>query len=144
MSEAPDPLETELGALRPHGPSPELRLRVAERLKRPPVRRWWIGGIALALVLAAVGGLVVVAPWRKDADPPAPPVVVPTPPTATEPESLSPTLADYQRALARSPEDLDALLDRSAATGPNSESDLMSVGTFSRSGATLDALIGDN
>lgn len=144
MSEPPDPLEAELSALRPRGVTPGLRRRVADRLADPPTYRRWVWGVALAGVLAAAGGLVLVAPWRRDPVVPGPPVVVPAPPAAVESEDAAPTLVAYQRALARSPEDLDALLERTAATGPNAEPDQMPVGTFPRSGATFDALLGDD
>ena len=53
MSEAPDPLEAELSALRPREVSPGLRRRVAERLADPPHARRRIWRIALAAGLAA-------------------------------------------------------------------------------------------
>ena len=63
MSDAPDPLERELAALRPPAVSPELRQRVAERLSARPVRRWpW--AVALVTVLAAAGVVAVIAPWK--------------------------------------------------------------------------------
>ena len=144
MTDPPDPLDVELSALRPRAVSPGLRCRVADRMAAPPPRRWWIRGLALALaVVAAAGGLLLVAPWRPGPPPPEPSAVVPVPPATLEPEDATPTLAACRRALGRSPEDLDALLDRAVASKPNDESAPMRVGTFPRSAATLDALSGD-
>jgi hypothetical protein len=136
MSEVPDPLETELAALRPSPISPGLRHRVADGLSTWPGRRW-LWGTGLASVLMAAGVVAVVAPWRKDPAPPVLPAVVPAP-APVEPESPDPSVLAYRRALARSPEDLDALLDKQATTNPNP----MPVGTFTRSPASLDALLG--
>jgi hypothetical protein len=141
MSEAPDPLEAELSALRPRPISPGLRQRVGDRLNAPAARRQWAWGIALAGALTAAV-VVLVAPRRKDPLPPELPVVVPAPPVATESDDSAPTVVAYQRALARSPEDLDALFDKQATTALNPN--LMAVGTYTPSPATIDALIGDD
>jgi hypothetical protein len=139
VSETPDPLEAELAALRPRGVSPELRRRVADRLATRPTRRWpW--AVALVAVLASAGGLALVAPWNKELPPPVPPVVVPAPPAVRESPDPAPSVLAYQRALARSPEELTALLDRHAAVAP----DPVPVAAFTRSNATLDALLGDD
>jgi hypothetical protein len=116
MSE-PDPLEAELSSLRPHEPSSGLRRRVAERLADVPpakVRRlWWLavsGGLAAAclavLLLSWWGGR---GREQEQTDLP------PQPPLPAVVEDTGPTLLAYQRALARSPEELDALLSKHAA-----------------------------
>lgn len=143
MSEAPDPLDAELAALRPCGVSPDLRRRIADQLAGPPVRRRWVWAIALAGALTAAGGLVLVAPWQPVPIPPVPPVVAPAPPAAVESEDVTPTLMAYQRALTRSPEDLDALLDHTA-TAPNAESARTPAGMFPRSVMTFGDLLGDD
>ena len=85
MSDAPDPLERELAALRPRPVSPELRRRVGNRLG---ARRRWAWGLALAGVLAAAGAVALVAPWKKDPAPPVVPTVAPpVPPAVPEPDS---------------------------------------------------------
>ena len=132
-----DPLEDELAALRPRAVSPELRDGVAERLQARPARRWTWG-------LAAIGALTTVGvilslQGKKDRPPPPPPVVVPDPPAPVESPDPAPSVLAYQRALARSPDELTALLDKhAAAPGP------VPVAAFPRSNATLDALIGDD
>jgi hypothetical protein len=139
VSETPDPLEAELAALRPRGVSPELRRGVAERLAARPARRWsW--AVALLTVLSAAGILVHVAPWRKEPPPPEPPVIVPAPPAEPESPGPAPSVLAYQQALARSPEELTALLDKHATAAP----DPVAVTAFTRSNATLDALLGDD
>ena len=140
MSEAPDPLEAELAALRPQGVSPELRGRVADRLNAGSAARRWGWVAVLAGALAVVVILITVMPGRKESPPPGPPVVVPAAPAATESDDPAPTVLAYQRALARSPEELTALFDKHAAVAP----DPMPVAAFTRSNATLDALLGDD
>jgi hypothetical protein len=136
VSDAPDPLEAELAALRPRAVSPDLRRRVADRLSARPHRRWGWG-------FALVGGLttvvlLLVPQGRKDPPPPAPPEVVPAPPAGIESPDPAPSVLAYQQALARSPEELTALLDRHAAAAP------VPVPAFTRSNTTLNALIGDD
>jgi hypothetical protein len=120
MNEADDPLEAELAALRPQAISPGLRQRVAERLAESPSRRArWLWGLALAggLAAACVAAVLVFGRGNGRGVPPAPPgplVEGSSAPRDTGDDSL-PTVQAYQRALARSPEELDALLDRHAA-----------------------------
>jgi hypothetical protein len=142
MSDAPDPLEAELSALRPRAVSPDLRRHVADRLNAPPARHRWAWGLALAGLVIAAGVVVLIAPGPKKLAPPVPPAVVPAPTAPTELESPAPTVLTFNRALARSPEDLDALLDRQAATSPDPAP--MPAATWTRSPAALDALLGDD
>lgn len=137
-----DPLEDELAALRPHPLSPELRDRVAERLSPPPRPRRWVWGVALVGVLAAAGVIALVRPNRPVPTPPVPPAVVPPPPAAAEPESPPPSVLVYRRAMARSPEALDALLDQQVAV--QSDAGPVSVGMFNRSPGTINGFIGEN
>jgi hypothetical protein len=148
MSDAPDPLEEELLSLRPHEPSPGLRRGVAERLAHAPSatprRLWWLavsGGLAAACLAAVLlwwwGGRGGTGRELEQADNtprPAPPVVV---------EDAAPTLLAYQRALARSPEDLDALLDKHAVA-PESNHEPEPIHAFTRSDEALRTLLGDD
>jgi hypothetical protein len=144
MSDAPDPLERELAGLTPPPVSPELRQQIADRLARPPAwRRVW--PFALAGVLIAAGGVAVLV--IGDRDRPAPrdeprPVVAPQPAPAAEPASPEPTLIVYRRALARSPEELEAVLDEHATFAPDPRP--VAAGAFARSDVQLRALIGDD
>ncbi|MBO0701130.1 MAG: hypothetical protein J2P46_22225 [Zavarzinella sp.] len=142
MSDTPDPLEAELAGLTPPAVSPELRQRIAERLARPPVyRRAW----PLVLAGGLIAGCVAVVAFRHGGPRPVEPepVVVPQPAPAVEAVSPEPSLLVYERALAQSPERLDAVLDR-AAGGPNPKPELARIGAFTRSDAQLRALIGDD
>ena len=91
-------------------------------------------------MLASIGIVAVTAPWKKEAPAPTPPVVVPAPPAGVESPDPAPSVLAYQQALARSPDELTALLDRHAAAAP----DPVPVPAFPRSNATLNALIGDD
>jgi hypothetical protein len=105
-----DPLEAELEALTPREPSPELRRRVSERLAVTPAarRQLWRSEAVLALAAAVLAAIGLSLPRPAvNVRPPDPPAVVRADP--------GPSLAAYERALARSPEALDALLDRHAA-----------------------------
>jgi len=93
-------------------------------------------------VLIVVGAVALLAPRRKEPAPPAPPEVIPAPAAVPESETPAPTVLAYQRALARSPEDLNALLDQQAVTRSNPKP--LAAGTFARSPAAIDALLGDD
>ena len=145
MNEAPDPLEALLSAVRPHEVSSELRQRVAKRLgNSPPQRRQRPWQIALAGGLAAACLAAVLFQWEGKR-------AVETPPIAVLPQSAPPltavapgfTILAYERALARSPEDLDALLTRDAAVALESDPELVRIRAFSQSNAELHALLGD-
>jgi hypothetical protein len=142
MSDAPDPLERELAALTPPAVSPELRRRIADRLARPPAwRRAWPLALAAGLVAAGVAVLV----YPRGGGPVQPvPVVPPAPAPAAEPASPEPTLIVYWRALARSPEELDAVLDEHATLAPDPNPEPVAAGAFARSDRQLRALIGDD
>jgi hypothetical protein len=146
MNEAHDRLEAELAALRPHDASPELRRRIADHRAHstPPGsrRRWGLiiaSGLAAACAAATllhVGGSRLVEPEQPIVRvPPVPPVEV---------EDSRATRRAYQRALARSPEDLDALLDRDAMAFQKPNPELGRIRASSRSDAELRALLGEN
>jgi hypothetical protein len=153
MSEAPDPLEAELSALRPQEISPELRRRVAQRLAdappgRSPVRG---GGVGWGRWLALAGGLAaaclaaILFWWAagRRADPDSP-VIQPQPAPPALAQDAEPTLLTYQRALARSPEALDALLSQQAPVAPETNPEPVRIRAFTRSDATLHALLGED
>jgi hypothetical protein len=104
---------------------------------------WWFavsGGLAAACLAA-----VLLWWWgsrgrdieRADRSPP------PLAP-ATEVEDPGPTLLAYERALARSPEELDALLDKHGTAGEEPDPGLALHDIFIRSDAALRPLLGDN
>jgi hypothetical protein len=145
MSEAPDPLEAELSALRPQALSPGLRRRVAERLAESPrARRRWRWQFALAGSLAAACLAVVLIPWgggRRVAPPPS--SIRPQPAPVAEAEDSGPSVRAYQCALARSPAELDALLDKHAVVAPDPNPEFVHLGAFPGSHGALHALLGE-
>lgn len=161
MNEIPDPLEAELSALLPHDVSPGLRRRIAERLSEPasiklPRRGWqWLalnGGIAAAVLVAAViwwgrgddnSQPVIVGPHNATPVELAPHVRPGTPAGTADWE---PRLLTYQRALARSPEELDVLLSREARFAAEPSAQLVQFRAFTPSNVSLNALLlqGDN
>jgi hypothetical protein len=120
MTDDHDPLERELQALRPRMPSPELRRCIARELSGADARavRTWRLAFAGALTTAAcLAGLLLWREWtapRQRLE-----IVIQPAPAMPQGETITPTLQEYRRALAESPEQLDALLARhSAATAP--------------------------
>jgi hypothetical protein len=103
--ETPDPLETELARLRPQPVSPRLPRQIAERLNSP--RRW----LGLSLAAAVAAGLIVVLAWPKP-EPPAPRHEIKDLAVNGTSKLSSPTLAEYRRAIDRSPTALDQLLNQ--------------------------------
>ena len=127
MNDDLDALESELSAFKPVEISPELRRRIAERLaevERPSSvgggrggRRWLAaaaGGIVAACLAAVVFG------WIDNH--PHPSVVGLSQPTRlTSPDDSTSTLFSYERALANSTDEFEALLDRDARSGGAAE-----------------------
>jgi hypothetical protein len=150
MSEAPDPLEAELSALQPREVSPGLRRRVAKRLAEaqpPKPRHLW--RIALAGGLAAACLAAVLLRWRAGQSVEPEPIAAlpqPAPPVKVnfEADDSRPMLLAYERALARSPEDLDALLIKHALVAPKPNPELARIGPFTRSDSVLHALLGED
>jgi hypothetical protein len=145
MNEAPDPLEALLSALRPHEVSSELRQGVAKRLAdSAPKKRRRPWRIALAGGLAAACLAAVLFQWEGERAVKTPPIAVlpqPAPPLTDVAPGF--TILAYERALARSPEDLDALLTRDAAIALESHHELVRIRAFPQSNAELHALLGD-
>jgi cell division septation protein DedD len=157
MKDAQDSLEAELSALRPQPISDALRRRIAQRLAEPvpgpvavpvpvPVRRQLLSGRrALAGSLAAACLAAVVWSWIGGQEIKTSPKSVKSQPAAVNvADPAAPMLLAYQRALARSPEQLDALLDRHAGMTPLRDSQFVRIGAFTRSDAALHTLLGDD
>jgi hypothetical protein len=145
MNETPDPLEEELAALRPLEVSPALRRRVASRLAdSPPVRSRWPWGIALVGAAAAACLAVALLGRGGDGDVAVSRAFVePRPGPSARVEDAMPTLRAYQQALDRSPEELDALLDKHAARAPDRDPRLVRIHAINPSDRELQAFTGD-
>jgi hypothetical protein len=147
MNDRPDPLEAELSALCPQPISAELRQRIADRIGQSvPSRRprFWLPALAASLTAAC---LAAVAWWWIGGQSfETPPVVVgPARPSSDGAADIAqPTLLAYQRALACSPEELDALLNKHVSVISLPDPELLRVGAFTRSDAALHALLGDD
>jgi len=146
MNEAHDQLEVELAALRPHDASPELRQRIDDhRAHSMPPRTRWRWGLALAGGLAAACLAAVLFRWGGSQRVSPEQTIVraqPAPPIKVEDAGL--TRLAYGRALARSPEELDALLDKDAMAAQRPNPELVRIRAFPRSYAALHALLGEN
>ena len=122
-----DPLEAELRLFRPVPPLSDLRRRVSERLSGAPagarVRDWPLTAglaaaacLAIAMMLWRAGGGAGDTPHVATVPPPTMPSTRPAP--APDVPMPLPTRMAYHRALAESPEALEALLDRRPAGAP--------------------------
>ena len=134
MNETPDPLEAELLAFHPPEVSPELRRRIAERLASSTAkrhRRLWVIALAGGLAAACLGALFLA--WGGGRIARQQPVAIgPLPAPPGRNEDALPSLLAYRQALARSPEDLDALLDRHAARASGPDPQLVRIRAFNR------------
>jgi hypothetical protein len=146
MNDPFDRIEAELAALRPHDASPGLRQRIADHQARSgSSSSLWPWGVALAGGLAAAVLAAIVFPWTVKTSGEVGALQVGTqsvPGVAVEPPL--PTLMVYQRALARSPEALDARLDKDAALPMGPDPQLAQISAFTRSDAALHALLGED
>lgn len=171
MNDEFDRLEAELAALLPQPPSGQLQARIAERLQRqaePPVNtemhaaqpaRSAFGhdfrgsnssggprGARLAVAAASLAVLAV-ALWLLPhggrrwpvAEPPAPA----TAPVATAFDDALPSLWQYQRALARPEDELDAMLDRHAGQARSEPPQYVQIRGFGRFDRELNDLLGE-
>lgn len=146
MSETPDPLEAELSALRPLEVSPDLRRRIADRLADPtPSRRRRAGILVLVGGLAAACVAAALFRWGGDGGVgPGPIAVPPRPAQVAGIDDPWPTLLAYERALARSPEELSTLLEKHAGAAPEPHPEPEPIRAFTRSEAARHALLGDD
>jgi hypothetical protein len=145
MSEIPDPLEAELSSLLPHEPSPGLRRRIGERLadgSRVPFHRlWWL---AVSSGLAAACVTAVLLWWWQGRGSVPKQAQQPTRPIAPVVEDTLPTLLAYERAFARSSEELDRLLDRQTVAAAEATPESEPIHAFTRSDEALRHLLGDD
>ncbi len=142
MNEPRDPFEEELSTLRPVEISPDLRQRVAAGLASSTptgFRGWRLAPLAAALAASCL--LAVFFRWGGGEGPIViPPRVVPV----LAAEDSPPMLLAYQRALARSPEALVALLDKQAMANPGPGPGVVQTLSFRSSAAELHTLLGDD
>jgi hypothetical protein len=135
MNETNDPLEEELAAFHPRGLSPEFRRRIAGHLAdHAPWTSRWLWGIALAggLAAACLVGFLFGQGGGKDVD--SRRAAVAPPPVAPEQvDDALPTLRAYRHIVSRSPEELDAVLDKQAARAPRPDPRLGHISAFTRS-----------
>jgi hypothetical protein len=146
MNEQLDPWEMELLAVRPQSLSAEARQRIAERLAEPvPRRSQWVWGRLLAGSLSAACLTAIAWSWIGGQHVKPPPQAATSQPSdASLVDVAGPTLLAYQRALARSPEDFEVLLNRHVLATQFPEPLPVPVGAFTRSDAALHALLGDD
>lgn len=144
MNDKHDWLESELSALRPQPISNDLRRRIAERLTvNAPTRPVRTHKSALACCLTAVCLLMIVVTWDQ--------VRFSDSVRLTAGRNISdvpiqwePTLLKYQRALARSSDDLPTLFNRPVIAMSAKESAVVRISAFTHSNATVQLLLGDN
>ena len=106
MSEAPDPLESEMAALRPCEPSPALRQQIAERFADSTLgkrrRPWWVALVG-GLAAACVGVLILLRAGTSRRVEPERIVIQRQAAPAPEIEASRPTLQAYRLALCARP-----------------------------------------
>lgn len=152
MSEPFDPLEDELRALAPQEPSPELKERIAAGLAlMETVQRGWLPSAKKnAVRVVFTGGLIAAAlalafllsrdaeheGERNTAAAPLEPAV------ASAFDEALPTLWQFHSAL-RSPNELDALLDKHAGLAGDAGSPLTPIRGFGRSETTINTILGE-
>jgi hypothetical protein len=150
MNESLDPLESELSALQPREMSGELRRAIAERLAEVErvagaqrVQNRWLRRSVFVGGLIAASLAVILFRWignQPELTPGGP--HPPTPSIAAE--NSNDTLLAYERALARSPDEFAALLDKDAAAGPAANHQFTRIRVSSWSNPELHALLGED
>ncbi|HKB35554.1 MAG TPA: hypothetical protein VKD72_03815 [Gemmataceae bacterium] len=108
------------------------------------MRKGWGWRIALAGGLAAACLAAVLFWWARGRRVEPDPIVQPQPAPSALVEDSVPTLLEYQRALSRSSEELDTLLNKHARAAPQPDPELERIGAFTRSEAALHALLGED
>jgi hypothetical protein len=146
MNQPYSELEAELAALRPLDPSPELRQRIAtHRARSVAARSRWRWALALAGGAAASWGAAFLLQGGDRRRVELNQAIVHVKPVqAPKADDSRPTREAYQRALARSPEDLDALLDKAALAAQRANSGFVRICAIDRSEAEPSTLLGEN
>ena len=147
MNEPYDPIEEELSALRPHRISSELQSRVAGRLTASSLRRsrrLWGLAIASGLAAACVAGAIYFGRQGNHDNEGHPGIPIHVGEGTTQVQDQIPSVWTYQLALAHSPETVDALLDKQAQTSAEPTDRFERISVFTRSPATLHALLGED
>lgn len=120
MDDRMDEFETRLRSLQPRAPSPGLRANVAAHLGEASAgaKRRNRGWIIVGGLLAAGLAICIAVRWLSGAGAerhlPPPAKVVSNPSSQPVPADDRPVLSVYTAALMRSPDELDALLERHA------------------------------
>ena len=113
-------IESELRSLLPKAPSDRMLNSIASQLA--PTRRtmrWanaWTWGAAVLVVAAGITAAVLWWPEPREIPGPSPSLPVVDRPTQGHPELPPPTMLAYQQVVGQSPDGLDELLDRHAAS----------------------------
>ena len=135
MSEHFDPLEIQLAALKPQPPSHGLRQRIADQLQGEAghasnsllTSKWRMAANLTGARVSLVAGVAACALAAFMLRPTSRPNIVESPAEIPEPliatafDDSLPSVWAYQRALLRSPGDLDALLDKHASHASSTE-----------------------
>jgi hypothetical protein len=145
-----DPLELELSSLRPHRLSVNTRNRIAERLSTSPPGKprsvWtstWLRGALVTGTLAASTAAIVL--WRGETSPIQPNErmeQLELELSAAFDQSL-PTVWSYQRALMRSPQAIEGLLDAHSIRSLQPRRDSTPPVVLARFVFRTDSLIGE-
>lgn len=149
MNDDLDPLESELTALQPVEISDGLRQNISRRLAEieraphaavPRSHRWWPAAVASLVVAASVA---LIAFPRFDSQP-HPTVINVGPPTPSPAfDNVANTLLSYERALARSPDEFEALLVKNARSAAPSNGDGAALSVLSWSDPKTQAFLGE-
>jgi hypothetical protein len=143
MNEHRDNLEAELLALRPQPISAELRRRIGNRLEAPmPTRsvRERTSVLVCCLTAACLMAVIVGLDQQNVFQPPRKLTASSSP---TTDESSEPTLLTYQRALAQSADDLQALLNQRIVLTSTENPGVIRATSFARSETMLHSLLGE-
>jgi hypothetical protein len=113
----------------------------ARRSTRRQIRRWKTAAAAALVIAAGTWTLLarnVPPPHRIDRGAPSAQTIAASGSAPTPP----PTLLAYRRALAQSPAELDALLDRQVGAGRSSDNQFMPAGVMTLWNANLHSPLG--
>jgi hypothetical protein len=153
MNEPFDPLEAELAALEPRGPTAELSRRIAEHLEREATpeaavapKQQTIRRILSVVMIATVAAslLLAIVLRRSDYIPPADPLPDRLqPPLATAFDPSLPSVWTYYRAVSAAPDEIDALLDKHASARAQPARPELHVSTFPMVSTDLQSFLGE-